>query len=141
MAMRWVTTNVRFDPRDYADLQRLAAASGNSLAECVRLAVGAYLGRPERLAEGREASPAFGGAEQPEDEVPATVRGKTLLLERRLPGFGEGARVWVRCVGEAEMAQRRRHRRVIAELLTEFEALPPGRPGPVGEDDREIYKP
>lgn len=142
MSVRYVTTNVRFDPRDYADLQRLAAASGNSLAECVRLAVGAYLGRTDAPLEAGEVAPmyetGFGSAGT---EVAATVRGRTLVLEAPLPGAPEGARVWVRCLGETELAQRRRHRRVVADLLAEFEDLPPGPPAPAGNDDKELYRP
>jgi len=145
MAMRYVTTNIRFDPEDYADLQRLAAASGSSLAACVRMAVGAYLGRPEPAGEAGEARPQYGRGLTPiadlEPESAAVVKGRTLLLEEPLPGFCDGARVWIRYVGEAEMAQRRRYRQTVAELLTEFEALSPGAPGPVGDDDKEIYQP
>jgi hypothetical protein len=141
MAVRWVTTNVRFDPKDYADLQRLAAASGNSLAECVRLAVGAYLGRLGSTPEAAEASPLYDvGTAGAGVEVAAVVRGRTLVLDAPLP-FPDGTRVWVRCLGEAELAQRRRHRRMIAELLAEFERLTPGQPGPVSDEDKEIYQP
>ncbi len=142
MSVRYVTTNIRFDPRDYADLQRLAAASGNSLAECVRLAVGAYLGRTDTVAEAAEAAPLYdAGLGVLGSEVAATVRGRTLTLERTLPGARDGSRVWVRCLGEAELAERRRHRRVVAELLAEFENLPPGKAAPLSDDDREIYQP
>lgn len=142
MAARYVTTNIRFDPQDYADLQRLAAANGSSLAECVRLAVGAYLGRADHP-QAAESHPVYGSgtAPAPEGEAPAVVHGNTLVLEEPLPGFPDGARVWVRCVGEAEMAERRRHRRMVADLLAEFEALPPGEPAPVGDEDKEIYQP
>jgi len=140
MAARYVTTNIRFDPRDYADLQRLAAANGSSLAECVRLAVGAYLGRAEHP-QAAESHPVYGPASALNAEAPAVVRGDTLVLEEPLPGFPDGARVWIRYVGEAEMAERRRHRRMVADLLAEFEALPPGEPAPVGDEDKEIYQP
>ena len=142
MSVRYVTTNVRFDPRDYADLQRLAAASGSSLAECVRLAVGAYLGRTDRAMEAGEVAPMYdAGFSSLGTEVAATARGRTLALDAPLPGVADGARVWVHCLGEAELARRRRHRRVVAELLAEFENLPPGTPAPAGDDDKELYRP
>lgn len=142
MSVRYVTTNVRFDPRDYADLQRLAAASGNSLAECVRLAVGAYLGRADAPLEAGEVAPVYdAGLGGLGTEVSATARGRTLVLEAPLPGVADGARVWVRCLGEAELARRRRHRRVVTELLAEFENLTPGTPAPAGNDDKELYRP
>ncbi len=143
MPARYVTTNIRFDPQDYADLQRLAAANGSSLAECVRLAVGAYLGRAEHP-QAAEAPPTYGpGAGRPSAlgaETPAVVRGNALLLEEPLAGFPDGTKVWIRCVGEAEMAERRRQRRVLADLLVEFEALTPGDPAPVTDEDKEIYQ-
>ncbi len=140
MAVRYVTTNVRFDPRDYADLQRLAAARGDSLAECVRLAVSAYLGHPDQP-QAAEAAAQYTLAGEEEPEIPAVVHGQTLVLERPLSQFRDGARVWVHCRPESQVLDRRRHRRVLVELLEEFEGLRPGKPGPVSDDDRELYRP
>jgi hypothetical protein len=149
MPVRWVTTNVRIDPHDYADLQRMAAASGSSLAECIRVAVGRYLGHPEQGGAAGEALGAYagagtgepaGGATPEAGPVAAVVHGRTLLLQEPLGGFREGQPVWVRVVGAAEIMERERHRRVVAELLAEFERTPPGPPAPTGEDDRELYR-
>lgn len=140
MAVRWVTTNVRFDPNDYADLQRLAAASGSSLAQCIRMAVGAYLGHPGPASGAGEAAPPY-AARAAQPEVPAVVHGATLVLEGPLPGLDEGARVFVQCLSVTEMAERSAHRRMLAALRQEFEALPPGRPARLSDDDVEIYKP
>lgn len=139
MAMRWVTTNVRIAPSDYADLQRLAAASGQSLAECIRLALGDFLSHPPG-GPAREAQPAYGPVEQEQDGIPAVVRGRTLELTRRLPGYRDGDEVAVRVLGAAEVAERQRHRRAVAEILAEFERLPPGKPAPATDDDRELYR-
>ncbi len=136
MSMRYVTTNVRFDPRDYEDLQRLAAASGNSLAAHVRLAVSAYLGHVERPGEPEAGTSGSGGA----PEVPAVVHGNTLVLEEPLQEFREGTRVWVHCLAEAEVRLRHERRQLLARLLDEFEAMPPGKPAAVGDDDRELYR-
>lgn len=139
--MRYVITNVRFDPRDYEDLQRLAAASGHSLAAHVRFAVSAYLGHPDRpdASEAAEPTALYETRTTTDQELPAVVRGQTLVLERPLEAFEEGARVWVRCLPEAEVHQRAHRRRVLAQLLDEFEAMPPGKPAPVSDDDRELY--
>lgn len=145
MPARWVTTNVRIDPRDYADLQRVAAASGQSLAECIRIALGRYLEHPEPAGTAREAAAAYPGA-PPEEAapadaaVPAVVRGRTLVLHEALPGTQDGEQIWIRRVDAAEVAEHARHRRVVRELLEEFERLQPGRPAPTGEDDRELYR-
>lgn len=138
--MRYVTTNVRFDPRDYEDLQRLAAASGHSVAAHVRLAVSAYLGHPDRP-EAAEESARYGADAGSPEEIPATVRGNSLVLERPVPELREGTRVWVRCLPEAEVHQRAHRRQVLARLLEEFEAMPPGKPAPANDDDRELYDP
>ena len=138
--MRYVTTNVRFDPRDYEDLQRLAAASGHSVAAHVRLAVSAYLGHPDRP-EAAEESAGYGADGGAEQEIPAIIRGNTLVLEHPVREFREGSRVWVRCLPEAEVHQRTHRRQVLARLLEEFEAMPPGKPAPLSDDDRELYDP
>ena len=142
MAGRWVTTNVRLDPGDYADLQRVAAASGHSLAECIRIALGRSLAHPEPVARAAEAAAPYEGAAAEENPaaVPAVVSGRTLVLPSPLAGARDGEQVWIRRVGAAEVAERARHRRVVADLLREFEALEPGPPAPTGEDDRELYR-
>ncbi len=142
MSVRFVTTNVRFAPEDYADLQRLAAASGRSLAQCIRLAVSAYLGRPD-------GQPDEGAAEEilpygppgSGTEVAAEVHGETLVLKNPLPGVPDGDTVWVRCIGAADRAVQRHHRQVVADLLAEFEAMEAGPPAPARAEDKEIYDP
>lgn len=139
--MRYITTNVRFDPRDYEDLQRLAAASGHSLAAHVRFAVSAYLGHPERPdgGEAAEDTAVYTGTTPRETELSATVQGNTLVLDHPLPDFPDGTRLWVRCLAEAEVQQRAQRRTMLARLLEEFEAMPPGKPAPLNDDDRELY--
>ncbi len=142
MSVRFVTTNVRFAPEDYADLQRLAAASGRSLAQCIRLAVSAYLARPDGETDAGAAEDLLAyGPPGSGVEVAAEVHGETLVLQQPLPGVRDGDKVWVHCIGAADRAVQQQRRQVVADLLAEFEAMEAGPPAPTRAEDKEIYDP